>query len=68
MHLIYRSRENSIKRESFASSPDPMLASSPSPEFHSFDADRESHCTDDVINSVQCLYFAQSFIINSKFL
>lgn len=66
LNSFYRSRENSIKRESFASSPDPTLASSPSPELNSFDADRESQCTDDIINSVQCLYFAQSFIINSK--
>ncbi|XP_071034522.1 lethal(2) giant larvae protein homolog 1 isoform X2 [Parasteatoda tepidariorum] len=58
------SRENSMKRESFTASPDPTLASSTSAELRAFDGDSESH-VDDVINSVQCLYFAQSFIINN---
>ncbi|CAL1266431.1 unnamed protein product [Larinioides sclopetarius] len=53
---------SSSKRESFTSSPDPTLGSSISPELRSFDG--ESHMND-VINSVQCLYFAQSFIINN---
>ncbi|GIY83965.1 lethal(2) giant larvae protein homolog 1 [Caerostris extrusa] len=53
---------SSSKRESFTSSPDPTLGSSISPELRSFDG--ESHMND-IINSVQCLYFAQSFIINN---
>ncbi|XP_054707407.1 lethal(2) giant larvae protein homolog 1-like [Uloborus diversus] len=59
------SRESSIKRDSFTSSPDPTVASSPSPELKSFDIDAESRCSEDIINSVQCVYFSQSFIINN---
>ncbi|GFS39958.1 lethal(2) giant larvae protein homolog 1 [Nephila pilipes] len=53
---------SSSKRESFTSSPDPTLGSSISPELRSFDGDSQMN---DVINSIQCLYFAQSFIINN---
>ncbi|KAG8201923.1 hypothetical protein JTE90_027400 [Oedothorax gibbosus] len=58
------SLSSSSKRESFTSSPDPTLGSSTSPEPRSFEGDSESR-SGDTINSIQCLYFVQSFIINN---
>ncbi|XP_035228843.1 lethal(2) giant larvae protein homolog 1-like, partial [Stegodyphus dumicola] len=58
------SKASTTKRESVASSPEAPVAGSPSPELHSLEFERESS-TDEVINSVRCLYFGRSFIINN---